>query len=116
MTDTFSYQMADGAAATAIANLVVTITGTNDAPVAVADAAAVTEDVTLAAAGNVLANDTDVDAGDTQTVDPGNGAARQRGRGGGRHLRHAHPQRERRLHLHAEQRRGDVQGCAPASR
>ena len=75
VTDTFSYQMADGSAATASANLVVTITGSNDLPVANDDAAAVQEDVTLAAAGDVLANDTDVDAGDTQTVTLVNGAA-----------------------------------------
>ena len=75
VTDTFSYTMADDAAATSSANLMVTITGTNDAPVADADAAAVQEDVSLAAAGDVLANDTDVDAGDTQTVTPVNGAA-----------------------------------------
>ena len=42
---------------------------------AVDDANAVPEDVTLAAAGNVLANDTDVDDGDTQTVTLVNGAA-----------------------------------------
>src|SRR5207344_434658 len=75
VTDTFSYQMQDGAGASASANLVVTITGTNDLPVANDDAAAVQEDVTLAAAGDVLANDTDVDAGDTQTVTLVNGAA-----------------------------------------
>ena len=36
VTDTFSYQMSDGAGAPASANLVVTITGSNDAPVATA--------------------------------------------------------------------------------
>jgi large repetitive protein len=75
VTDTFTYQVADSVGATATATLTVTITGTNDAPVANADAAAVQEDVTLAAAGDVLANDTDVDAGDTKTVTLVNGAA-----------------------------------------
>ena len=75
VTDAFTYQVSDGSGATATATLTVTITGTNDAPVANADAAAVQEDVTLAAAGDVLANDTDVDAGDTKTVSLVNGAA-----------------------------------------
>ena len=75
VTDTFTYQVTDSTGATATATLTVTITGTNDAPVANADAAAVQEDVTLAASGNVLANDTDVDAGDTKTVTLVNGAA-----------------------------------------
>ena len=41
VTDTFTYATADGPAATNTANLTVTITGTNDAPVAIADTAAV---------------------------------------------------------------------------
>ncbi|MGL9621324.1 VCBS domain-containing protein [Bradyrhizobium sp. U531] len=41
---------------------------TNHAPVAVADTASVKEDVTTLASGNLLANDTDADAGDTHTV------------------------------------------------
>ena len=93
VTDTFSYQMADGSAATASANLVVTITGSNDLPVANDDAAAVQEDVTLAAAGDVLANDTDVDAGDTQTVTLVNGAAGNVGVAVAGTYGTAHPQR-----------------------
>ncbi|MEI6558117.1 MAG: LamG-like jellyroll fold domain-containing protein, partial [Rhodospirillaceae bacterium] len=53
----------------------VTITGTNDAPVAVADTASATEAGGVSNAtpgvdptGNVLTNDTDVDSGDTKTV------------------------------------------------
>ena len=58
----------------------VTITGTNDAPVAVADTASVTEDAadqatyddsnsgTTIVAGNVITNDTDVDHLDTRSV------------------------------------------------
>lgn len=41
---------------------------TNHAPVAVADIAALKEDVTTVANGSLLANDTDADAGDTHTV------------------------------------------------
>ncbi|WIW47860.1 VCBS domain-containing protein [Bradyrhizobium sp. 62B] len=41
---------------------------TNHAPVAVADTASVKEDVTTVASGNLLANDTDTDAGDSHTV------------------------------------------------
>ncbi|MCK9202338.1 MAG: putative Ig domain-containing protein [Gallionella sp.] len=60
-TDTFSYIIADAAGVTGAATVAMTITGTNDAPVVNADAAAVQEDVTLIATGNVLSNDSDVD-------------------------------------------------------
>ena len=60
----------------------ITITGTNDAPVAVADGNtgdAVTESGIVAgdpsATGNVLTNDTDVDTGDSKTVIAVNGSA-----------------------------------------
>ncbi|HYO76659.1 MAG TPA: Ig-like domain-containing protein, partial [Thermoanaerobaculia bacterium] len=47
------------------------VANVNDAPVAAADAAALTEDAaTTVAIGNVLANDTDVDTGDTLTATP----------------------------------------------
>ena len=60
--------------------MTITITGTNDAPVAVANTAAVIEDAadqsgyndsntgTTIVGGNVLTNDTDVDTGDTRSV------------------------------------------------
>jgi VCBS repeat-containing protein len=67
VTDQFSYTATDGIASVA-ANLVFTVTGTNDAPVVLADAAQVTEDSQLAASGNVLAGDHDVDAGTTLAV------------------------------------------------
>ncbi|PSO16455.1 hypothetical protein C7G42_23290 [Bradyrhizobium sp. MOS003] len=41
---------------------------TNHVPVAVADTASAKEDVTTVASGNLLANDTDADAGDSHTV------------------------------------------------
>ncbi|WP_243395869.1 beta strand repeat-containing protein [Sphingomonas oleivorans] len=63
-TETFSYLVSDGTGGTAQAALTVTITGVNDAPVAVADAAAIIEDAAPnAVTGNVLANDSDADAG-----------------------------------------------------
>ncbi|MES2245444.1 MAG: tandem-95 repeat protein [Pseudomonadota bacterium] len=70
LTDTFTYTMVDAAGATSTANLVITIQGSNDAPVAVANTGAVNEDATLTvnAASGVLTNDTDVDTGDTKTV------------------------------------------------
>ncbi|TNC95243.1 MAG: outer membrane adhesin-like protein [Gallionellaceae bacterium] len=48
--------------------LTVTITGTNDAPVTTVDTAAVQEDLSITATGNVLANDSDVDQGTVLTV------------------------------------------------
>ncbi len=66
-TDTFTYTMADSGGAQSTASVTVTVTGVNDAPIAVANTATVQEDggpVTL----NVLANDIDVDAGDTLSL------------------------------------------------
>ncbi len=67
VTETFAYQASDGIAATP-STLTVTITGTNDAPVVVADAAAVQEDLSITATGNVLSNDSDVDQGTVLSV------------------------------------------------
>src|SRR4030095_17028609 len=70
VNDVFSYTVTDEFGATSIANLTLSITGTNDGPVAVADTNAgdpVTESGVVAgdpsASGNVLTNDTDVDTG-----------------------------------------------------
>ena len=60
-----TYQVRDDQGATATAALTVTVTGTNDAPVAVADVAAVKEDCVVT--GNVGTNDTDIDHGATRT-------------------------------------------------
>ncbi|HYR34752.1 MAG TPA: VCBS domain-containing protein [Burkholderiales bacterium] len=62
LTDVFGYAASDGITATA-GTLTVVIGGANDAPATVNDSAAVQEDVTLTASGNVLANDSDPDAG-----------------------------------------------------
>jgi VCBS repeat-containing protein len=67
VTDQFSYTATDGIADVS-ASLVFTVTGTNDAPVVLADAAQVTEDSQATASGNVLAGDHDVDAGTTLAV------------------------------------------------
>ncbi|MBV0881847.1 VCBS domain-containing protein [Noviherbaspirillum sp. L7-7A] len=74
LTDTFTYVMKDTAGLTSSSTLAVTITGANDAPVAVNDLGTAKEaGATLAypgsnATGNVLGNDTDVDAGDAATL------------------------------------------------
>ena len=65
VTETFTYTVSDGTD-TATGTVTLTVTGVNDAPVAVADAATTDED--LAVTINVLANDTDVDAGDSLDV------------------------------------------------
>ena len=68
LTDVFTYTVSDGNGGTDTADLTITITGTNDLPVAMIDNDSVTEDITLVASGNVLTNDSDVDASDTLTV------------------------------------------------
>ena len=82
VTDAFSYTVSDTSGASSSAALTITITGANDAPVAVADSNtgdAVIESGVVAgdpsAAGNVLSNDTDPDSGDTKTVIAVNGLA-----------------------------------------
>ncbi|MBU4112795.1 MAG: VCBS domain-containing protein, partial [Gammaproteobacteria bacterium] len=70
LTETFVYEVKNtlSSSGPSWAKLVVTINGTNDAPVAVVDTGAVSEDNVLTNSGNVLTNDTDVDSGDTKTV------------------------------------------------
>ena len=76
VTEVFSYTGANtDATQDGSANLTITITGTNDAPVAVADTATAIEAGGTAngtagsnATGNVLTNDTDVDLADTKVV------------------------------------------------
>ncbi len=83
LTDTFNYTISDGYGGTASTTLTMTITGSNDAPVAVADYNTAkesllangnasqytgTDPLGYKAIGNVLPNDTDVDAGDTKSV------------------------------------------------
>jgi VCBS repeat-containing protein len=74
-TDTVTYRATDGSLDDT-ATITVTITGANDAPVAVDDAYTTTQNgvLTVAAGTGVLANDTDAD-GDTLTVDQVSGSA-----------------------------------------
>jgi VCBS repeat-containing protein len=67
VSETFTYLATDGIDATP-STLTVTITGTNDAPVTTVDTATVQEDLGIIAAGNVLANDADVDQGTVLAV------------------------------------------------
>ncbi len=63
VSESFSYSVQDEHGALSTAAINIDIAGVNDAPVAVADSAFVTEDIQPFAAGNVLTNDTDVDGG-----------------------------------------------------
>jgi VCBS repeat-containing protein len=72
LTDTFSYTMKDGGGVISSSTLSVTITGANDAPVAVNDYDALQEGALSGGyygttTGNVLTNDTDVDS-DTSLI------------------------------------------------
>jgi VCBS repeat-containing protein len=73
VTDVFTYTNSDNHGGSSASTLTVTVRGSNDSPVAVADTAAVKEETNTEAqpnsvSGNVLANDTDVDTGDTHRV------------------------------------------------
>ncbi len=68
-TDSFNYTVADSHGAASTATVTVTVTGVNDAPVAAADSVAVNENATTAnLVPLLLANDTDVDTGDTRSI------------------------------------------------
>ncbi|HMW18189.1 MAG TPA: Ig-like domain-containing protein [Accumulibacter sp.] len=67
VTETFDYTVTDGIASSS-ASLTVTINGSNDAPAVTADVASLVEDTLMQATGNVLANDKDIDTGDTLSV------------------------------------------------
>ena len=66
-SDLFSYVAFDGIASTP-GLLTIDITGANDAPFPEDDAASVFEDEAPSAAGNVLANDSDIDSGAVLTI------------------------------------------------
>ena len=75
LTDVFTYTMRDTGGLTSTTQVTITIQGANDAPVGVADSGTAIEAGGVAngtaganATGNVLSNDTDVDSGDTKTV------------------------------------------------
>ena len=60
-TDSFTYTASDGAAASNVATVTMTVTSVNDAPVAVNDSATTAENTAVTIA--VLSNDTDADGG-----------------------------------------------------
>ncbi len=75
LTDTFTYSFVDASGAQSTAQITVTIHGADDTAVPTDDSGNAVEaggvnntTVGSNATGNVLANDSDVDAGDTQTV------------------------------------------------
>jgi VCBS repeat-containing protein len=76
-SDSFGYTISDGQGHTATAMVAVTVTGIDDPPKAIDDTKTVTEDAP-ATAIDVLANDTDVDAGPAKSIEsvtqPANGA------------------------------------------
>lgn len=68
ITETILYTMADAAGAASTATLLVTVTGRNDAPVAVSDTNLTVSENAAPISITVLANDTDVDSGDLRSV------------------------------------------------
>ncbi|WP_299930729.1 tandem-95 repeat protein, partial [uncultured Pelagimonas sp.] len=67
-TDTFSYTVSDGNGGETTATVSVEITGVNDNILAVADTITGTEDGAGSITGNILDNDTDVDANDSREI------------------------------------------------
>ena len=68
-SDTFTYTISDAVGATASATVTVSVNGQNDAPAAAADSVSTSENAAVSI--DVLANDSDRDAGDTLTVTVG---------------------------------------------
>jgi VCBS repeat-containing protein len=66
LTITYAVKVNDGAADSGTQDVTFTLTGSNDAPVAVADSGATDENETMSF--DVLANDTDVDTDDTKSL------------------------------------------------
>jgi VCBS repeat-containing protein len=67
--DTFTYRASNGTLSSAIATVTITISATNDAPIAVMDRYMLDEDTTLTiAAPGLLANDVDVDSSNLTVV------------------------------------------------
>ena len=75
VVDSFSYAATDGQAAVQ-STLDITITGSNDAPVLAADTAQAVEDAAPVVSGNLLDNDSDIDAGTSLTVSAGTSQGR----------------------------------------
>ncbi|MFH1871446.1 MAG: VCBS domain-containing protein [Pseudomonadota bacterium] len=75
LTESFAYTVTDddpNGAATAASSIDISVLGANDLPLLGIDSAATAEDATAPLTGNLLANDSDVDAGTVLTIaDPG---------------------------------------------
>ena len=67
ITAVFTITVTDDEGATAQQDVTLTVTGTNDGPIALSDTATTDENASISV--NVLTNDTDVDLSDTHTVD-----------------------------------------------
>ncbi|GAA0682052.1 hypothetical protein GCM10009104_03560 [Marinobacterium maritimum] len=68
LTEVFTYQVTNGFSKTSWATLTITISGSNDAPVAVADTNTTRENAVVPITGSVVSNDSDVDNGDSLSV------------------------------------------------
>ncbi|WP_299694195.1 Ig-like domain-containing protein, partial [uncultured Vibrio sp.] len=70
VTDKFTYTVSDGMGGTDIATLTITVTGTNDAPIARNDVGALGEDATLdvTTLNGLLKNDSDIDGGSLEVI------------------------------------------------
>ena len=81
-TDVVTYTLADGHGARSTGTVVVTVTGVNDAPTAVADTLMSTADAVLRLPGDrsLTENDADPDIGDTRTIVAIDGVAANVGR------------------------------------
>jgi len=75
LSESFVYTTSDGRGALVDATITITITGSNDQPLAVADVNRIAEDATLTATGNVLDNDSDVDSNSALSVVAVSGSA-----------------------------------------
>ena len=74
ITDQYTYTVQTAAGNLESATVTVTITGTNDAPVVTAITGTATEDTTLTASGNIIADHvTDADISDSHTISAVNG-------------------------------------------
>lgn len=70
-TETFTYQVSDGRGGLATSEIVITVAGSNDGPVANASNEQVGEDGVALVGGNVLENSSDIDGDTLSVVDPG---------------------------------------------
>ena len=110
-SDSFTYTASDGTAVSNVATVTVTVTGVNDAPVAVDDSATTAEETPVS--GSVLTNDTDVDGATTLTAtlvsSPANGIVTLASDGSFTLTPRRELPRARQLHLYGERRDGGLE-------